>query len=91
VPSQWPARCRFERRVPWIAWPSRVWREASATIMHCCMSKSYVSTAPEQDFSCGVAVKGNAGRCSIRKSLGPFSLSSNQKKGRCLRPVGLGR
>ena len=57
--------------------------------MRCCMSKSYVRTAPEQDSLCGVAVKDEVGRYSIRKSLGPFSLSSNQRKGRCLRLDGL--
>ena len=86
----WLARDRFKRRRCWIVWPSLAWHEAFATIMRCCMSKSYVPTAPEQDSSCGFAVKDEAGRCSIRKLRGPFRLSGRQKKGRCLRPDGLG-
>ncbi len=51
---------------------------------------SYVPTAPERDSSCGFAVKDEAEHCLTQKSLGPFRFGENQKKGRCLRPDGLG-
>ena len=67
-------RCWLKRRRSWIVWPSLVWREASVTIMRCCMSRTFAPTAAERDFSCGAAVKGETGRCSIRTLRGLFKL-----------------
>jgi len=71
VQLQWLARDLFSCQ---IAWPSLACRNPSATIMRCSMSKSFAPTAPARDSSCGADLKGNAGRCSIRRSLGPSML-----------------